>query len=111
MSLENLCSRHSITVHHRSRTTGAAGTGAWTYPTTTSATCFLQPSSANERVLGMQKGNEISHTLYFSSDPSIANGDKITYGSRVLKAQADTINPDEADRFWKVYALEQEQRQ
>jgi len=111
MSIASLCDRHTVDLYTRSESRGAAGSAAYTYALAATKRCFLQPASTRDRTIALQSGYEISHVAYFASDPSLRGGDEIRYGSRVLTVVGKPINAGEMGRYWRVEAMEQEQRQ
>jgi hypothetical protein len=112
MSLQSVTSRHTVTLHARTSVTGAAGGKEDTYATAgVTARCTVEPASVQDKVTHLQNGASVSHVLMFSESPSVANGDKILFGSRVLFAVGNPENVQEQNRLWYVFAEESEARQ
>lgn len=65
----------------------------------------VQPVSASWLVQYAQRKIDVSHTVYFDSNPTIQVGDRIVYGSRnlLVKGVRDLI---ELDRVLAVDCLE-----
>jgi len=113
MSIQGLCSRHAVSHYARSKASiGAAGSATYTWPTlTASLTGFVQPLGAGESLQAMQAGYEITHVVYFASDPGVTNQDKLLYGTRTFMVNGKATNTDEAGRLWRVDCTELEHNQ
>lgn len=111
MSLKSLTAQHSVTIHRETETRGVAGSAGFTWPKESSTTCRIQPASAMERQLALQRGTEVTHRIYFSSDPGLEEGDQIQYEGRKFDVESNPTNTDELNRLWVVMARESDQRQ
>jgi len=111
MSISSLCSRHAVQHFTKSETTGTAGSISPTQTSGAVHTCFIQPATANDRMVAGQFDSEISHTIYYDHDPGLAAGDKITFGSRKFFVTNPATNTIEDDRLWKLFALEKGREQ
>lgn len=113
MSIESLCSRHTLLHYARSAgTTGAAGSLTYNWDTLTATLQgFIQPVSAAERLQLMQAGYEVTHVIYFASNPGVVNEDKLVYDGRTFKVDGKATNTDEAGRLWRVECTELEHDQ
>ena len=108
MSLESLCSEHTITIHAQTDTTGASGGTTLTYAATgRPMSCRIQPMSLMEVAKFKQSGMQATHKIYFVSDPQVSNGDQIRFGARKLYVRGK-VNFDELGRLWRINAEELE---
>jgi len=105
MSIESLCSHNTITVTPQTHTAGASWGTTLTDGTPTTKTCLVQELDGNEVAKYEARGLQVTHTLLFSSDPSIDLGDKITWGSDTLEVTGayKEGRPGE-DLLWIVHA-------
>lgn len=111
MTIASLCDK-LVTPYACVETRGAAGSAAYTWPTAgTPLRARIQPASSYDRTLALQKDTEISHVMYFASDPGVDEGDRIVFASRNFACQAKPINVDELNRLWKLEVLETGQQQ
>ena len=110
MSLKSLTSKHSITVTPQTEVVGDAGGISFSDGTPRTVQGTIQPLSSAEMSYARQRGSEMTHAIYFSSDPNIATGDKLTFDGRTFDVEGGPTNTDELNRLWKVLVTEREQR-
>ena len=111
MTITSLCI-HVVDHYTAVKTTGTAGSTAFTWPTKTATLkCRIQPASASELEYAKKRDTEISHVLYFPDDPGIETRDKIFFGTRAFDVQMKATNTDELNRLYKAGVLETDQRQ
>lgn len=111
MTIASLCI-HVVDHYTAVKTTGSAGSTAFTWPTKTATLkCRIQPASASELDYARKRDTEISHVLYFPDDPGIETRDKLFFGSRAFDVIAKATNTDELNRLYKALVMEVEQRQ
>ncbi len=111
MTIASLCDK-SVDHYAAVRTTGTAGSAAFTWPTKTATlSCRIQPASASELDYAKKRDTEISHVLYFATDPGLDTRDKLFFGSRTFDVKAKATNTDEQNRLYKVLVQETDQRQ
>ena len=111
MSIKSLCSKHTVTHYSNSPTVGTAGSLTPSQTVGAVHTCFIQPVSANDRLVASQFETEISHVIFYDHDPGLTPGDEIKYGTRVFEITSEGMNVVEADRLWQVYAVEKDRDQ
>jgi hypothetical protein len=87
MSLEDLCSRDTVTVTPQTATTGTAFGVTYTDGTPRSVSCCAQELDSKEILDYSARGLNVTHQLFFSADPSISNTDKLTYGGNTLQVK------------------------
>ncbi len=111
MTISSLCDK-SVDHYAAVRTTGTAGSAAFTWPSKTATLkCRIQPASASERDYARQRDTEVSHVLYFDADPGIDTRDKLYFGSRKFEVLAKATDTDEQGRLYRALVLELDQRQ
>lgn len=74
---------HLATAKRRKRVKDTMGGIKDTYPTIlfTNRTCWQQPLSSNEISDWMKKGIEVTHKVYFATDPSLDEGCVLEIGT------------------------------
>ena len=111
MSLQSLTSVHSVDVYREAETRGAAGSAAYTYTKIKTLRCRVQPLSSAERQLALQRGSELTHKLFSTTDPGVEEGDELRFGSRKFDVPSRATNTDELDRLWVLMVNELDQGQ
>ncbi len=75
----------TVNVSRPTPTKGTSGAEKDTYTTVyTGLTCSVQPTTATWMIQYSRRAIDVSHSLYFNTNPTIRNGDKILFGSRVF---------------------------
>jgi len=83
---------NSVTLTKYAAGQDAEGGYAPTVPsTTTGVACSVQPTSGRGMIDQGRDGEMITHKVYFRSDQSLAKGDTITWGTKLLSVK-DTYN-------------------
>ena len=111
MSLKSLTTRHTLTRKSRATTIGESGSAAHSWSGTDKIQGRLQPASAEEMMYGLQRGYDITHTLYCSTNPGVSNGDVLDFEGREMHVRGPARNIDELGRLWVVQLEEKQQRQ
>lgn len=111
MSLETLCSIHTVTVQIGTVTAGAAGGQIRSFANVrTGAKCRCRPMSQTEVDELAKRGQRVNWRVYFSTNPNLTNKHRLKYADELgvehLLYVQTTNNPHEMDRFWKVDCLE-----
>lgn len=82
--LSNLL-RHSVTVNRPTPSKGTSGAQVNTYSAVYSAIpALVQPIQATWLMQYQRKAIDVSHTVFFNTNPTILDGDQIAYNSRTL---------------------------
>ena len=110
MSLASLLV-HTCTIDSESESRGAAGSASFTHAAGSDIRCRVQPVSSSERIKALQRGTDITHVIYFDTDPGAEENDEITFDGRTLTVMARARNTDELDRLWRLEAFELDQEQ
>lgn len=115
MSIHSLCDK-PVEIHPRVETRGTAGSASFNWDAirvgpTGKMWAAIQPARAFDRNLAKQDGYEISHTLYFPSNPQLQYHDQVWYKGRKFMIEGRQIDFNEAGHLFRVNAMETEQRQ
>lgn len=96
----------AVSVQKPTRTTSDMGGIADAFETTDQEPVgWPQPASANTIDLYRRREIEVTHTVYFASDPELASGDRLLVAGRVLAVQG-VRNEAEMSRLWCADARE-----
>lgn len=74
--------------------------------TNASADCWFQPSNSKTVEMFAARQLTVSHTVYFSSDPALFEGYRLTFDERYFII-IGMKNAAHLDRLWEVYVREQ----
>lgn len=88
MSLESLCNQDVITVQTETATTGASFGNTVSLGAASVIRCLVQEMGASEILKYQAQGVEVSHELFFSTDPSITKQQRITWNGTKLEVKA-----------------------
>lgn len=111
MTLHSVTTTDTITVEAETDGRDLAGGKDPTYGTAATKLCGIQPMPSNEIEVHRQNGHSATHTLYFSADPGIKNGDRITHKGSKMFAIGDTQDVASKGRLWVVIADQKKHRQ
>jgi hypothetical protein len=78
---------HTLTRQRETATVGATFGVDYSYGSDATLSGWVQTASAGESQAFMSRGMEVSHIVYFGTDPSLQPGDQLLYGSIVLVFQ------------------------
>lgn len=79
---------HQVNVNRPTPGKSANGAVTNTYAAAyTNLACQVQPVKAQWLLMYQQRKIEISHSVYFGSNPTVKNGDQIVFGSRTFLVQ------------------------
>lgn len=102
MSIQSLCSIHTVQARRLTETTDELGS---TYFTVGSAIrtikCRVIPISEKELVLYMQRDMRATHKFCFAEDPNISNDEVLVYNGRVFRI--DSVH--DAHELHRFYTL------
>jgi hypothetical protein len=79
---------NTVNVNRPTPTKGTSGAQKNTYTTVySSLPCSVQPVTATWQVLYSQRHIDVTHSVFFNSNPTIQAGDQIVFGSLTLMVQ------------------------
>jgi len=87
MSISALCNHDEIAVQTLTATTGASMGVQYTVSSSTTKRCLVQELSGIEIQSYAARGLEVSHELFFSSNPSIGRNHRIVYEGDYLEVK------------------------
>jgi len=88
MSIQDLCDNDTIVKQTETATTGTSFGVAESYADTATLDCLVQEMSADEILQYAARGMEVTHFVYFSTDPGISNQHRLKWsGERFLRVR------------------------
>jgi hypothetical protein len=107
MSLARLCSSETIEVMEYHNEPGVAMGKSTTWRVSRRLKCRVMPTSSNTVTSGAVNVNnqEITHEIYFASDPQLVQGNKLRWRGVLLTVEGMPLNSHGLGRLWTVQAI------